>query len=234
MDLKQYRIDIKFSITDISKENWLELDKDNTNPFFYWEWLANLESSNSVSTKTGWQPLYFITYLNNEICSIAPLFLKNHSYGEFIFDQSFANLARDLNLNYYPKLIGMSPYSPVEGYKFLYKDNIDKSEVTKLLIDYIDQFAIKNNILSCNFLYVDEEWGKNLSSLGYYDWINLRSEWERKGENNFEDFLLRFNSNQRRNIKKERNYILQKNIEIEALTQEKISLEVIKNMYHFY
>ena len=63
--------------------------------------------SKSVSRETGW---HFVAYKNEEILGIAPLFLKNHSYGEFIFDQSFARLAQELNLNYYPKLIGMSPY----------------------------------------------------------------------------------------------------------------------------
>ena len=128
--------------------------------------------SKSVSKETGWQPLYFVAYKNEEILGIAPLFLKNHSYGEFIFDQSFARLAQELNLNYYPKLIGMSPYSPVNGYQFLYKKNKDKKEITNLLINHIESFAITNKILSCNFLYIDESWGTHLKSLGYHEWVN--------------------------------------------------------------
>ena len=124
MNANNYYLEIKLSISEIKKEIWDEFNKKNDNPFYEWYWIKNLEKSNTVTRETGWQPLYFLVYkkANKELCAIAPLFLKNHSYGEFIFDQSFARLAQDLNLNYYPKLIGMSPYSPIEGYQFLYED----------------------------------------------------------------------------------------------------------------
>ena len=230
----EHKIEIKLSIKEINKETWNELRKEINNPFYEWEWLYNLELSKSVSRQTGWQPLYFIAYENEEICGIAPLFLKNHSYGEFIFDQSFAKLAQDLNLNYYPKLIGMSPYSPINGYEFLYKENKNKIEITNSLIKHIDDFALKNNILSCNFLYVNEDWGKHLQSLGYQEWINTSSEWKNNGEKTFDDFLSRFNSNQRKNIKKERRSISKQNLEIKIHTEEDINLEMVKKMHNFY
>ena len=230
----EHKIEIKFSIKEINKHTWNELSKEVNNPFFEWEWLFNLELSKSVSRETGWQPLYFIAYENEEICGIAPLFLKNHSYGEFIFDQSFARLAQDLNLNYYPKLIGMSPYSPVKGYQFLYKKNKDKKEITNSLINYIDNFALKNKILSCNFLYVNQDWGEYLKALGYQEWINTTSEWKNNGEKSFEDFLFRFNSNQRKNIKKERKSIINKNLNIKIYTEDSLNPEILKKMHNFY
>tara|TARA_Y100000589_G_scaffold303547_1_gene315998 strand:+ start:2328 stop:3485 length:1158 start_codon:yes stop_codon:yes gene_type:complete len=234
MGKKLYKIEIKFSINEIKKYYWEKNFVGTNNPFYEWEWLANLENSKSVSNETGWQPLYFVASYKDEIVCIAPLFLKNHSYGEFIFDQSFARLAQDLNLNYYPKLIGMSPYSPVEGYQFFYTENIDKFEITKLLIEYIEAFSLKNKILSCNFLYVNDQWGELIRALGYHDWINTRSEWESNGENNFEDYLKRFNSNQRKNIKKERKSILEKRIDIKIYAEENINKEIVKNMHYFY
>ena len=230
----KYQVEIKLSIQEINKEIWNELRKEVNNPFYTWEWLHNLEFSRSVVRETGWQPLYFVAYENEEIAGIAPLFLKNHSYGEFIFDQSFVRLAQDLNLNYYPKLIGMSPYSPIIGYQFLYKENKSKAEITNSLIKNIDDFAIKNNILSCNFLYVDEDWGKYIKSLGYQEWLNTNSAWENNGEKTFDDFLSRFNSNQRKNIKKERKSIAKQNLEIKIHTEENINLEIVKEMHNFY
>ena len=229
-----YKVEVKLSIKDISKEIWNQLTNEVNNPFYEWDWLKNLEVSKSVSRETGWQPLYFVAYNNEEILGIAPLFLKNHSYGEFIFDQSFARLAQELNLNYYPKLIGMSPYSPVNGYQFLYKQNKDKTEITNLLIKNIENFAITNKILSCNFLYVDESWGNHLKSLGYYEWINSSSEWRRHGEKTFDDFLSRFNSNQRKNIKKERKSIIKQNIKVEIFEENNINQEMLKKMHNFY
>jgi len=234
MNQKIHKVEVKLSIKEISKEIWNELANKTNNPFYEWTWIKNLEISKSVSRETGWQPLYFVAYKNEEILGIAPLFLKNHSYGEFIFDQSFARLAQELNLNYYPKLIGMSPYSPVNGYQFLYKKNEDKKEITNLLINHIESFAITNKILSCNFLNIDESWGNHLKSLGYYEWINSSSEWRRNGEKTFEDFLSRFNSNQRKNIKKERKSITKQDIKVEIFNEDDINQEILKKMHNFY
>ena len=234
MQAYKYKLEIKLSIQEIRKDNWDNLFRNIDNPFFDWTWLENLERSQSVARKTGWQPLYFIAREKNELYAIAPLFLKNHSYGEFIFDHNFIRLAEDLNLNYYPKLIGMSPYSPIEGYQFIYRNDSNKIELTNFLIDNIEKFAIRNNILSCNFLYVKDSWSQYLEMLGYHDWLNIRSEWEWNGENEFEDFLARFNSNQRRNIKKERKSISKQNITINTYSKENINEEIIKNMYYFY
>ena len=232
--MNKYKVEIILSIKDINELDWNNIFEGMNNPFYGYNWLKNLEDSKSVCRETGWQPLYFIAYLNNELHGIAPLFLKNHSYGEFIFDQSFARLAQDLNLNYYPKLLGMSPYSPIEGYQFLYNENSNKREITNILITYIEEFAQKNNILSCNFLYVNREWGHLLKELGYSEWINIRSEWENDKEKDFEDFLKRFNSNQRKNIKKERKSILKKEINIEILSGEEIDKNIISKMHYFY
>ncbi len=234
MNQKIHKVEVKFSIKEISKEIWNELTNEINNPFYEWTWLKNLEISKSVSRDTGWQPLYFVAYKNEEILGIAPLFLKNHSYGEFIFDQSFARLAQELNLIYYPKLIGMSPYSPVNGYQFLYKKNEDKKEITNLLINHIESFAITNKILSCNFLYIDESWGNYLKSLGYHKWINSSSEWRSNGEKTFDDFLCRFNSNQRKNIKKERKSITKQDIKVEIFNEDDINQEILKKMHNFY
>jgi len=234
MNQKIHKVEVKLSIQEISKDIWNELANEINNPFYEWTWLKNLEISKSVTRETGWQPLYFVAYQNEEILGIAPLFLKNHSYGEFIFDQSFARLAQELNLNYYPKLIGMSPYSPINGYQFLYKKNKDKKEITNLLINHIESFAITNKILSCNFLYIDESWGNHLKSLGYYEWINSSSEWRSNGEKTFDDFLSRFNSNQRKNIKKERKSITKQDIKIKIFNENDINQEILKKMHNFY
>ena len=229
-----YKIEVKLSIEDINENEWNEILQEINNPFYEYNWLKNLERSKSVSRETGWQPLYFVAYFNNELNAIAPLFLKNHSYGEFIFDQPFARLAQDLNLNYYPKLIGMSPYSPIEGYQFIYKKNSNKSEITSILVKNIEEFALRNNILSCNFLYVNKAWGQLLKNLGYSNWINISSEWENIKERNFEDFLSRFNSNQRKNIKKERKSISKEKLRIETFTGERINKNIISRMHFFY
>jgi len=114
------------------------------------------------------------------------------------------------------------------------KKNKDKKEITNLLINHIESFAITNKILSCNFLYIDESWGNHLKSLGYYEWINSSSVWRSNGEKTFDDFLSRFNSNQRKNIKKERKSINKQDIKVEIFNEDDINQEILKKMHNFY
>ncbi len=222
------------SIEEIPKENWETLLDNKNIPFFHWNWLYALENSESISRKFGWQPIHLTLWDNNRLIAFAPLYLKNHSYGEFIFDQPFANLANQINLQYYPKLIGMSPLSPIEGYKFFISNQEDEGDITKIIMRIIDDFAIKNRILSCNFLYVDQHWKKFGEAAQCSCWINKQSLWNSKGESSFEEYLAKFNSNQRRNIKREKKSIEQAGLQISILNGKEIDLELIQLMYNLY
>ncbi len=222
------------SIKEISKEQWKNLTRDEEIPFFQWDWLNALECSESISSKYGWQPLHISLWENDRIIAFAPLYLKSHSYGEFIFDQEFARLAEYLGLSYYPKLLGMSPLSPIEGYKFFIAKDKDERELTKIILKTIETFAIKNKILSCNFLYVDPIWKKYLEEEKYSVWINKQTLWSSEGENNFDDYLERFNANQRRNIKRERRSIEKLGILISTLEGDKINSDILKIMHQRY
>ena len=122
----------------------------------------------------------------------------------------------------------------MEGYQFFYKENSNKLEVTEILLKNIEVFATKNNILSCNFLYIDKGWEQLLNKYNYHKWINIRSQWESIGEENFEEFLNRFNSNQRKNIKKERKSINNQNIKIKIFTENNIDEDLMNSMHLFY
>ena len=77
---EKYNVEIKLTIQDVEKDIWNNLAKKLDNPFYEWEWLLNLEISKSVSQKTGWQPLYFLLYLDKELHGIAPLFLNGNGF----------------------------------------------------------------------------------------------------------------------------------------------------------
>lgn len=222
------------SIHEIPKASWNILAGNETNPFYRWEWLQALEYSESVSNKQGWQPLHLVIWRNKSPIAIAPLYIKYHSYGEFIFDQAFSKLAEEIGLSYYPKLIGMSPLSPVEGYQFFYGAGENKERLTSLMLQIIDQFAIKNKILSCNFLYVDEKWRHLVEVNGYTKWINQKSLWLREDVNDFSGYLSRFNSNQRRNIKRERKSVTNTGIKTTAITGQQVTKTIMKTMHDLY
>ncbi len=222
------------SISEISKEDWERLAGINQIPFFQWDWLKALENSNSVINKNGWQPIFLSAWRANSIIGLAPLYLKSHSYGEFIFDNIFAQIAFDLGLNYYPKIVGMSPLSPVQGFKFFCSEEEDEEQLTKLLINKIDTFAINNNILSANFLYIDSSWKQSAKKANCLEWINEKSLLSLQGYDDFNSYLQRFNANQRRNIKRERNAIKKEEIEISTISGNAITSIEMDLMYYFY
>ena len=222
------------SIREIPEERWQALVGADSIPFYRWAWLDALESSGSVVPDQGWQPLHLALWRGDTPIAVAPLYLKGHSYGEFVFDQTFARLASDLGLRYYPKLLGMSPVSPVLGYRFHVLDGEDAAELTGVLMQAIDAFCEHNGILSCNFLYVDPEWRLLAEAAGCATWLNQQSLWSCGDDRSFEDYLKGFNANQRRNIKRERKAVAKAGITVTPLSGDQLDLASLQTMHRFY
>ncbi len=203
-------------------------------PFYSWRWLHHLEASGSIVPSQGWQPCHLGLWRQDRLVALAPLYLKGHSYGEFVFDQSFAQLAGQLGLRYYPKLVGMSPVSPVEGYRFHVAEGEDPAQLTSLMLELIDDFCRRQRILSCNFLYVDPAFQQLAEQAGCALWINQQSEWRNPGHADFEDYLASFNANQRRNIRRERRSVAEAGLMVTPLAGEAIPPSLLLRMHAFY
>ena len=223
------------SISEIPEEQWDQLLGETICPFYRWTWLLALERSGSVAPDQGWQPLHLSLWRDDDqLVAVAPLYLKGHSYGEFVFDQSFARLAGDLGLRYYPKLIGMSPVSPVQGYRFHVAASEDAQEITTLMLGLIDDFAARHGILSCNFLYVDPSWQPLAQAAGCASWLNQQSLWSSGGQQTFNDYLAGFNANQRRNIKRERKAVRDAGLTVTPVTGDALTPALVSRMHDFY
>ena len=222
------------SIREIPQQQWDNLLAEQVSPFYRWSWLAALEKSGSVAPDQGWQPLHLSIWREGQLVAFAPLYLKGHSYGEFVFDQSFARLAGDLGLRYYPKLIGMSPVSPIQGYRFHVHPKEDAQELTAVMLRLIDEFAARNEILSCNFLYVDPSWKPLAEAAGCAAWVNQQSLWSADGQTDFSDYLAGFNANQRRNIKRERKAVQKAGLSVTPITGEALTPALLSRMHGFY
>ncbi|NMG57563.1 N-acetyltransferase [Geitlerinema sp. P-1104] len=221
-------------IAEIPKSAWDPLAQPLTSPFFEWDWLHNLESSGSATGKAGWMPCHLTVWRDRTLVAAAPLYLKGHSYGEFVFDHQFADLSQRLGVSYYPKLLGMSPFTPAEGYRFLIAPDEDEAELLGLMVAEIDHFCDRNQISSCHFLYVDPSWQSRLQESGFSPWRHHNYIWHNDSYGSFDEYLKAFNANQRRNIKRERKAMAKSGLTLKTLTGDDIPRALFPLMYRFY
>ncbi len=222
------------SIAEIPQTAWQALVAPHDLPHFSWDWLHCLEISGTIAPCHGWQSCHLSLWRQRELIAVAPLYLKGHSYGEFVFDQAFARVAGQLGLEYYPKLLGMSPLTPALGYRFFMAPGEDPRSMTQLMLKLVDDLCERNGILSANFLYAAADWATLAEQAGCATWLQLRSEWRRSRENHFTDYLARFNANQRRNIKRERRTVAQAGITTVPMAGEDIPPGMLKQMHGLY
>ena len=221
-------------IADVPQAEWDALAMSLQTPFLEWDWLQNMETSSSTTAKSGWLPNHLTLWRDRNLIAAAPMYLKGHSYGEFVFDHQWAELAHRLGIEYYPKLLGMSPFTPAEGYRFLIAPGEDEDALTEIMVAAIDQFCLRNQILSCNFLYADPDWRQLMERHGFVSWLHHSYIWSNQGFQNFDDYLGAFNANQRRNIKRERKAVAEAGLRVEALTGEQITPDLLAQVYELY
>jgi hypothetical protein len=221
-------------LVEVPQAEWDAIALPLKTPFLEWEWLNNLETSGSATAKAGWQPNHLTLWRDRTLIAAAPLYLKGHSYGEFVFDHQWADLAQRLGIRYYPKLLGMSPFTPAEGYRFLIAPGEDEDEITAQLVAAIDHFCTRHHISGCNLLYADPQWRLVMERHGFVSWLHHSYIWQNQGFQTFEDYLNAFNANQRRNIKRERKAVETAGLRLQVLTGDDIPHSLFSQMYAFY
>jgi len=237
MDLDEkspYAISWIENLSMVDQSAWDALAVPMKTPFLEWEWLRLMETSGSITAETGWQPHHLTVWSGRRLVAAAPLYIKDHSDGEFVFDYAWADLAARLGIQFYPKLVGMIPVTPVTGYRFLIAPEVDERRLTALMVREIDRFCQRNRISGCSFLFVDPEWRYEMLRHGFISWVQPGYAWNNKGWTTFEDFLQIFNSNQRRNIKRERKAINNSGITIKTVAGDDIPPDFFPLMYRFY
>ena len=230
----QYSVAWISKLAEIPQASWDALAMPLKTPFMEWDWLNNLETSGSATGKNGWLPHHLTVWRDKELIACAPLYVKSHSYGEFVFDNQWADLAQRLGIQYYPKLMGMTPFTPAEGYRFLIADGEDEDELTGIMVSAIDHFCDRHNISGCNFLYVDPVWRDRMEQHGFSAWLHHSYIWQNQSYQNFDNYLGAFNANQRRNIKRERKAVETAGLLVKTLTGDEIPQAMFGQMYAFY
>ncbi|UCE55666.1 MAG: N-acetyltransferase [Desulfobacterales bacterium] len=222
------------NIAKIDPTAWNEMAEPLVTPFLEWQWLHHMEASGSTTAKTGWLPHHLTVWSDRNLVAAAPLYVKGHSAGEFVFDHAWADLAHRLGVAYYPKLVGMSPFTPMIGYRFLIAPGENEEALTEMMLNEIDRFCRRYQLSGCSFLYADPHWQSQHLRNNFSSWMHQSYIWQNRGFQTFDDYLSMFNSNQRRNIKRERKAMERQGIVLNVLRGDQIPHAFIALMYEYY
>ena len=229
------KIELASSLRNIDKNQWNKLNICN-HPFTSYEFLNALETSNSVSTKTGWTPKHILVKnAANNLIGASPNYLKMHSYGEYIFDHSWANAFENAGGQYYPKLLSAIPFTPATGPRILLspqKENND--EIFKLIIGTYEQLVKNNNLSSAHMNFITKQLSDTLNKRNWIKREGLQFHWYNKKYQSFDDFLDELKSTKRKAIKKERKKINEYGLTIERLTGDALNVKIWDSFYEFY
>jgi predicted N-acyltransferase len=204
------------------------------NPFISYDFLDIAEESECAAPRTGWGPQHIsIRDAAGKIAAVAPLYLKGHSQGEYVFDHSWADAYERAGGRYYPKLIAASPFSPVTGPRLLVREDVGRDEGRRMLVSGAVAVCERMGVstLGVNFPTQDEwrfmgEHGLLLRQNQQYHWLNA-------GYATFDDFLGALSSGRRKTIRRERRDAV-KGLEIVQLTGGNLTEEHWDAFYAFY
>jgi hypothetical protein len=202
-------------------------------PFLGHAFLAALEASGSVSRRTGWLPLHLIVEQEGELLGCAPMYLKSHSYGEYVFDWGWANAYERAGGSYYPKLQVAVPFTPVPGPRLLVRPGSPpdmRAAVAHGLLGAAQQLDVSSlHVTFCT----EPEW-RILGEAGLLQREGVQYHWHNRGYGSFDDFLGSLKSSKRKTIRKERARVTDQGLILETLTGEAITPEVWDTFYPFY
>ncbi|RKP44965.1 GNAT family N-acetyltransferase [Trinickia fusca] len=206
--MKQERIDYRMGLltspseVDAGQWNALVAQEAQPTPFLRHEFLSALTATQCATERTGWAPrfLTLVDTRTDRLAAAAPLYLKSHSYGEYVFDWAWADAYQRNGLDYYPKLVCAVPFTPVQGARLLAVDEHARRQLAASLVALAEQ----SDVSSLHVLFPTEDETQALTSLGMMRREGVQFHWLNDGYRHFDDFLSTLEQKKRKNIRAER------------------------------
>ncbi|HET7313260.1 GNAT family N-acetyltransferase [Salinisphaera sp.] len=218
------------SILQVDAEEWNALCGTDQ-PFVQHGFLAALEASGSVSPHIGWQPAHALLRTDDgALVGAAPMYLKDHSFGEFVFDFAWANAYSQVGLDYYPKLVNAVPFTPVAGPRLLARDDATRRAFTAALATLPERMGIS----SLHTLFGDDVSTAAMLGADAHARRGCQYRWFNRDYRDFEDFLNALSSKRRKEIRRERRRMREAGVEIVVRHPAEISHALWQTLYAFY
>jgi predicted N-acyltransferase len=211
------------SLNEIPPDQWNSLGDcaARSNPFLKHEFLHALQVSGCVGGNTGWIPQFLTVWTaenaTERLTGAMPLYIKQHSYGEYVFDWAWADAYQRSGLDYYPKLLSAIPFSPITGQRILAASRADRSRLIKAAI------RLAGDLSSLHVLFPTVEEGNELQALGMMLRRNVQFHWQNQGYETFEQFLSVLSSAKRKKIRQERRRVMEAGVRFRILEGKAIT-----------
>ena len=231
--MSEYRARLASSAAEIGRAAWNACANpqrsDCPHPFTRYDFFAALEESGSATTRAGWQPCHLVLEKDGTVEALMPLFLKNHSQGEYVFDHSWADALERAGGDYYPKLQCAVPFTPVTGPRLL-----GAKAAMPVLLETGKKIVKQLGASSLHITFLtDAEW-RAAGDAGYLLRTDRQFHWQNDGYRDFQDFLARLSSAKRKNLRKERTSVREAGVEFEHLTGAMITEAHWDQFFEFY
>ena len=212
----------------IDEAQFSKLIRKNDAPFIQYSFLKALENSGCVGRDLGWTPKHLVKSNENVLSGFMPMYIKNNSHGEFVFDHSWSYALNRAGRNYYPKLLTAIPFTPCETRKIITES--DANEYVEKIIEFMEE----KNIESWHVLYPDADLKELFLENKLIERFGYKFIWKNKEYKTFNDYLNIFKSRQRKNIKNERKKISDLNITFQIKESDSLTLEDWEEFFKFY
>ena len=234
MSSEQYHLEIIEKLTDISATEWNALLTQDAGPFLKYEFLSTLEETNCVGANTGWQIAHLALYNQEQLIGAMPLYLKRHSYGEFVFDWAWAQAYEQQGMQYYPKALCAIPFSPVQGARLLCSPKEDIPQVQAQLIAGLKALVLNNNLSSAHILFPQGYEASTLAHQGFMLRDCVQFHWHNQNFESFEQFLSVLTMKRRKNIRREREQVAKEGISFKHVPGQEANDEDWEFFYRCY
>jgi predicted N-acyltransferase len=224
----EYSITVARSLDDVAEADWDALARGN--PFVRHRFLSLMSETGCASPKTGWHPQFLLLYRGDVLVGAAPTYLKTHSRGEFVFDQSWAQAFEQHGLSYYPKLLAASPFTPVQGPRLLARDE----EARAALAQSVAKLCVAAESSSAHVLFVEERDRDALVAAGFMVREGVQFHWHNEDYASTDEFLARLSHDKRKKLKQDSRYVTEAGITYEWLEGDALTEEHLEFFYGCY
>ena len=225
------RLTVHEAIADIAPDAWNALAGD-TYPFLRHEFLLAAEQTGCVSEDAGWAPRHLTLERNGRLVAAMPLYQKEHSWGEFVFDWAWARAYEQAGLRYYPKLVSAVPFTPAPSRRLLLADPGDTA-AARALVDGAIELAERTACSSVHVLFPTHEELPLLRDAGLQVRKDCQFHWHNRDYADFDQFLQTFTASKRKKARRDRRRVSEAGIRFRRLKGAEIDTETWELVYRF-